>query len=218
MLPGMPKERPVLEFQLDEFFDHQNAVDGGVYDRVDMGFGQQEEGGDYRYQNQHNQPLRLHDPSPPMQPQQGSFHYPNPQYHQLQLPQHQNLLENHSPFDVVPQFDFGGQDFHNEYPIWQQPAAQEEPPLYFQRSFSPSPSLFQSSDLENEEMPYNQMLHRCLKQQPDCKLELQEIYRWFMKNYPSRYSAKERGWQNSIRHNLSMNEVSVYEQQHAASF
>jgi len=210
MLQGMPNGIPVPEFQLDEPFDYQNAVQGGVHGQADMVFGhQEEEGVDFQYQNYLNQPLNLREPSPPILPQQEAlFHYPNPQYHQLQQPQHQNLFDNHFPFDIVPHFDFAYQDFHDEFPIWQQPADQADLPLYSQRNFSPSPSLFQSSDQEDEEMPYNQILHKCLKQQPDNKMELQDIYRWFMKTYPSKYTSREKGWQNSIRHNLSMNEVS----------
>ena len=67
-------------------------------------------------------------------------------------------------------------------------------------------------DLEEEEAPsngkpYAQLIQECLLQAPNHRMMLRDIYDWF-----DRYTTKPdesggSGWQNSIRHNLSMNKV-----------
>ncbi|KAF4124993.1 Forkhead domain protein [Geosmithia morbida] len=52
--------------------------------------------------------------------------------------------------------------------------------------------------------PYAQYIHRALMEKEDHCMSLQELYSWFQKN-TSKCKPGERGWMNSIRHNLSMN-------------
>lgn len=68
------------------------------------------------------------------------------------------------------------------------------------------------------EEPYAKLLYRALMSAPDHAMTLQEIYQWFRENTdkdvkkentPKRPGKNAEGWQNSIRHNLSMNEVRV---------
>jgi hypothetical protein len=44
---------------------------------------------------------------------------------------------------------------------------------------------------------------------PGHKMVLKEIYEWFEKNTNKSKNSDSKGWQNSIRHNLSMNAVSL---------
>ena len=44
---------------------------------------------------------------------------------------------------------------------------------------------------------------------PGHKMVLKEIYEWFEKNTNKSKNSDSKGWQNSIRHNLSMNAVSM---------
>ncbi|KAI8147350.1 fork head domain-containing protein, partial [Fennellomyces sp. T-0311] len=37
------------------------------------------------------------------------------------------------------------------------------------------------------------------------QMTLQGIYKWIIDKYPSLYNAEDTGWQNTIRHNLSLN-------------
>jgi hypothetical protein len=58
---------------------------------------------------------------------------------------------------------------------------------------------------------YAQLLYRCLRDAPDHTMALKDVYKWV-----HQYSQKARdsagtGWQNSVRHNLSMNAVSIHE-------
>ncbi|RBR23574.1 uncharacterized protein FIESC28_03756 [Fusarium coffeatum] len=66
--------------------------------------------------------------------------------------------------------------------------------------------------------PYAKLLWRALMSTPDHAMTLQEIYQWFRENtdkdikkdHSERRPGKNaEGWQNSIRHNLSMNEAFI---------
>ncbi|KAH7313431.1 hypothetical protein B0I35DRAFT_410424 [Stachybotrys elegans] len=54
------------------------------------------------------------------------------------------------------------------------------------------------------EGPYATLIHRALISQPNHSMTLQEIYKWFREN-TTKAKKSYKGWQNSIRHNLSMN-------------
>lgn len=54
--------------------------------------------------------------------------------------------------------------------------------------------------------PYAQLICKALKSKPDYTMTLQEIYEWFREN-TDKDQGGGKGWQNSIRHNLSMNAV-----------
>ncbi|UKZ90223.1 uncharacterized protein TrAFT101_005250 [Trichoderma asperellum] len=52
--------------------------------------------------------------------------------------------------------------------------------------------------------PYAKLIYKALMGQPDYTMTLQELYQWFREN-TSKAKNERGGWQNSIRHNLSMN-------------
>lgn len=60
--------------------------------------------------------------------------------------------------------------------------------------------------------PYAKLIEKALKSKPSHSMQLQEIYQWFIDNTDkpraaAHSSTSGKGWQNSIRHNLSMNQV-----------
>lgn len=58
--------------------------------------------------------------------------------------------------------------------------------------------------------PYAQLIYRALMSTPNHAMVLKEIYEWFEQNTDKAKiapSSSAKGWQNSIRHNLSMNGV-----------
>lgn len=57
--------------------------------------------------------------------------------------------------------------------------------------------------------PYAQLIFRALKSVPGYRMVLKEIYEWFEKNTNKARNNNAKGWQNSIRHNLSMNHVGL---------
>lgn len=66
--------------------------------------------------------------------------------------------------------------------------------------------------------PYNEWLFECLTSAPNNEMQLHEIYEWFRENTPKGAHKKQTGWMNSVRHNLSMNEVSKNSESSALSF
>ena len=57
--------------------------------------------------------------------------------------------------------------------------------------------------------PYATLIFKALKSAPGHKMVLKEIYEWFETNTDKARNHSSKGWQNSIRHNLSMNGVRV---------
>jgi hypothetical protein len=62
-----------------------------------------------------------------------------------------------------------------------------------------------ASDKRNS-LAYAQLIHRAFMSTPGHAMTLQQIYQWFRDN-TDKAKLGGKGWQNSIRHNLSMNQV-----------
>ncbi|KAI1685128.1 Forkhead domain containing protein [Pyrenophora tritici-repentis] len=57
----------------------------------------------------------------------------------------------------------------------------------------------------DKEQPYAQLIYQALMNAPDHTMILRDIYDWFKNNTDKANDSGTKGWQNSIRHNLSMN-------------
>lgn len=55
--------------------------------------------------------------------------------------------------------------------------------------------------------PYARLIYEALMQAPGHRMMLRDIYEWFRLNTTKPQESGSNGWQNSIRHNLSMNQV-----------
>ncbi|CAG8523756.1 7911_t:CDS:2 [Diversispora eburnea] len=52
---------------------------------------------------------------------------------------------------------------------------------------------------------YSSLIAQAILDSQDRRLTLREVYQWIMERYPQLYKADDTGWQNTIRHNLSLN-------------
>ncbi|KAI7886289.1 hypothetical protein K492DRAFT_122784 [Lichtheimia hyalospora FSU 10163] len=52
---------------------------------------------------------------------------------------------------------------------------------------------------------YSSLIAQAILASDHEKLTLREIYQWIMEKYPALYDVNDTGWQNTIRHNLSLN-------------
>ncbi|KAK4239287.1 hypothetical protein C8A03DRAFT_32625 [Achaetomium macrosporum] len=74
------------------------------------------------------------------------------------------------------------------------------------RSRKPSkpPARAATDSSNSKEEPYAKLIYRAFLSTPRRAMTLQEIYQWFREN-TDKGKTEGKGWQNSIRHNLSMN-------------
>ena len=96
------------------------------------------------------------------------------------------------------------------------PLSRDHVPLYcdHQKNSPPIDQKFErfeyDSDNEDESLshePYAKLIYRALMQAPGHRMVLRDIYEWFQKHTCKPKESGTNGWQNSIRHNLSMNQV-----------
>ncbi|OLN85434.1 Forkhead box protein O [Colletotrichum chlorophyti] len=64
-----------------------------------------------------------------------------------------------------------------------------------------------SKSREPGEEPYAKLIHKALGAAPNHSMTLQQLYQWFKDNTDKPERTEKNGWQNSIRHNLSMNQA-----------
>lgn len=111
-------------------------------------------------------------------------------------------LENHAnstpqPYGLQCSMPANGDD----HLTWSSVATQEA---------SPAPtSVRQHFELSDVNEPcYARLLYGCLLQAPGHTMKLKEIYAWIRCHTHKARDPRNTGWQNSVRHNLSMNAVS----------
>ncbi len=136
----------------------------------------------------------------------------------LRLQRHRDILANPTNICQLPYADEHFQDPCSS------PSLYSTDPTNFDLSPSDSPGTVLGQEISNDltaingeesdgdgspnSEPYAQLIFRALKSAPGHRMVLKEIYEWFAKNTDKAKTSSSKGWQNSIRHNLSMNGVS----------
>ncbi len=80
----------------------------------------------------------------------------------------------------------------------------EEPPARYYLL----PPGFGQSKAKPSSVSYAGLIGQAIKSSSDMRLSLSEVYDWISSTYPF-FEKGDRGWQNSIRHNLSLNKSFV---------
>lgn len=106
--------------------------------------------------------------------------------------------------------------FNNHYDVQYGEYSQQEDQLDYtspysgmSRASTPYSTGYEHSEPIDKEQPYAQLIYRALLDAPQHTMILRDIYDWFRVHTDKAAQSETKGWQNSIRHNLSMNGVSL---------
>ncbi|KAI8966212.1 hypothetical protein F5Y11DRAFT_309697 [Daldinia sp. FL1419] len=128
--------------------------------------------------------------------------------------------ENVQPmiYPAPPPFNFNVENFYQSAPPRKR-ALLEAAPIQDSRpakkskleeSPLPTPDSFPTIEDTGAKPSYSyaQLIGMAILRAPQRRLTLSQIYKWISDNF-SFYSAQDAGWQNSIRHNLSLNKAFI---------
>ncbi|KAL5119372.1 hypothetical protein ACEQ8H_002641 [Pleosporales sp. CAS-2024a] len=129
--------------------------------------------------------------------------YP-PAAYQLEPQKHYDSVSDHGLNDHLMQMDhdyehrYATQISRNEHLRYSSP--------YSDLTRASTPSSDSPQDLTiDKEQPYAQLIYQALLHAKGHTMILRDIYDWFLKHTDKAATSETKGWQNSIRHNLSMN-------------
>ncbi|KAK7186611.1 fork head domain-containing protein [Paraphaeosphaeria sporulosa] len=142
---------------------------------------------------------------PPSCPRSLMTSFPPPLYQMGPQQPYEDMDLSHSPNNNLMQLDTEYGDYPRPIP---EDVTAYSTPYNSSRSSTPneeSPLLPHDDGVFDKDRPYAQLIFDALKQAPNHTMILRDIYDWFRKNTDKALDKDTKGWQNSIRHNLSMN-------------
>ncbi|KAJ4299904.1 hypothetical protein N0V90_005151 [Kalmusia sp. IMI 367209] len=133
--------------------------------------------------------------------------YPPPMYQMGPQQPYEGMDISESPNNNLMQLDAE----YEEYPSSIRPEDVAPYSPYISddsRSVTPSgasPLPLHDDGAIDKDLPYAQLIWLALMEAPNHTMILRDIYDWFQRNTDKAADKETKGWQNSIRHNLSMN-------------
>lgn len=122
--------------------------------------------------------------------------YPSPSLPDDSVPELRHFSDDYN----LPYGNHTKQEGHFDYPSTWSDAS---------RGSTPYHTGFEDDGPIDRDQPYAQLIYRALLQAPHHTMILRDIYEWFRRYTDKATHSETKGWQNSIRHNLSMNGVSA---------
>ena len=107
-------------------------------------------------------------------------------------------------FDTVPSHELSLHGISSD--LWTPTQPRVHRPLPGTERLDPLHSESEVDDKQSEP-PYAKLIYRALMEAPKHQMVLKEIYEWISQNTDKARDPTFKGWQNSVRHNLSMNGV-----------
>ncbi|KAF2822414.1 hypothetical protein CC86DRAFT_396670 [Ophiobolus disseminans] len=140
--------------------------------------------------------------------------YP-PTAYQIEPPKHNGLtpLSDHGVNDHLMQMDDDYEHHYGPHIKSESHCGYSSPYSDMTRASTPDePSKYphdmmgvDDEDAIDKEQPYAQLIFQALRSAPGHTMILRNIYDWFQTHTDKAAASETKGWQNSIRHNLSMN-------------
>lgn len=130
------------------------------------------------------------------------FHTPPQNQDTLSLPdsEHPELVRTNNEYDIQCFSRIKQKDQLNH----------NSPYANTSRASTPYSNLHEDGNAIDKEQPYAQLIYRALLDAPNHTMVLRDIYDWFLRYTDKAAHSETKGWQNSIRHNLSMNGVRLF--------
>ena len=119
----------------------------------------------------------------------------------------------HNPLSTAaPSSPYSTASGYDDSPLDSPYLSSSEPYSNLRHTRPPRSSPNDDYDIDDDDegaggKPYARLIYEALLQAPGHRMMLRDIYEWFELNTTKPRESGTNGWQNSIRHNLSMNKV-----------